>query len=127
MSYRIVVVDDDKVSLRLLEHTLTKAGFEVMTADSGPAGLKTIRDHIPDIVISDILLPVMDGFELTQRIKEDPKLARIKVIMMSAVYKNPAHRSDIFDSGADYFMAKPLDMPKLLDYLKEILMAESED
>ncbi len=125
MSYKIVIVEDEKVTLRLLEHTLKKAGFEVFTARDGSSGLKIVRNHIPAIVISDILLPIVDGLELTKKIKEDPKLAKIKVVLMSAVYKGQACRTYIRESGADYFIEKPLDMKKLLDYLKEILVSVS--
>lgn len=125
MSYKIVIIEDEKVTLRLLEHTLKQAGFEVFTACDGSSGLKIVRDHIPAIVISDILLPIVDGLELTKKIKEDPKLARIKIILMSAVYKSQAYRTYIHESGADYFIEKPLDMKELLDYLKEILSSIS--
>ncbi len=67
MSYKIVIVEDEKVTLRLLEHTLKQAGFEVFTARDGSSGLKIVRDHIPAIVISDILLPIVDGLELTKK------------------------------------------------------------
>jgi len=125
MSYKIIIVEDEKVTLRLLEHTLKQAGFEVFTACDGSSGLKIIRDHIPAIVISDILLPGIDGLELTKKIKEDPKLAKIKVVLMSAVYKGQAYRTYIYEAGADYFVEKPLDMKELLDYLKEILLSVS--
>ncbi len=65
------------------------------------------------------------GLNLQKKIKEDPKLARIKIILMSAVYKSQAYRTDIHESGADYFIEKPLDMKKLLNYLKEILSSVS--
>jgi DNA-binding response OmpR family regulator len=123
MSYKIVIVEDEKVALRLLERTLKQAGFEVFTACDGSSGLKIIRDQIPAIVISDILIPVIDGLELTKIIKKDPKLARIKVVLMSAIYKGQTYRTYIYESGADYFVEKPLDMKKLLDYLKEILLS----
>lgn len=121
MGYSIVLVDDDKVTLRLLEHMLEKAGFEIFTASDGSEAWKLIQEKSPHIVISDILIPQLDGFALTKKIKQDPQLKNVKVILMSAVYKDQKFRADIREAGADYFIVKPVDTKDLLVVLKKIL------
>ncbi len=121
MGYSVVLVDDDKVTLRLLEHMLEKAGFEIFTSCDGSKAWKLIQEKSPHIVISDILIPQLDGFALTKKIKQDPQLKNVKVILMSAVYKDQKFRADIREAGADYFIVKPVDTKDLLVILKKIL------
>jgi len=118
---KIVVIDDDKVTLRLVEKTLVDQGFEVLTAPDGLSGLDLIHKSLPSLVISDVLIPKIDGMELTKKIKSHSVLQYIHVILMSAVYKGFAFKKDILESGADSFLAKPLNTSELVQQVNNIL------
>src|SRR6266404_6029746 len=85
-SRRIMVVDDDPVQLRLVTYQLEAAGFRVSTASSGEAALALAREAPPDAIVSDVLMPGMDGFELCLRLRRDDALARIPVLLLSFQY-----------------------------------------
>src|SRR4030042_5703875 len=90
MFTKIVLVEDDPVTLRLLEGILGQNDFLVRSARDGQAGLALVRKEKPDLVISDVVLPKLDGLGLCDQIKSDPELGRTKVILLTAVYKTIA-------------------------------------
>ena len=85
MSARVLVVDDIPANVRLLEAKLSAEYFDVMTADSGTAALDVIAANAPDIVLLDVMMPGMDGFEVCQRIKANPRTLHIPVVMVTAL------------------------------------------
>jgi DNA-binding response OmpR family regulator len=119
MSKKIIIIDDDKVTLTLLEEVLTKHKFQVLSAHDGAEGYLLIEKEKPDILISDMLIPKLHGLDLCKKIKETPELKQIKVILMTAVYKDPVFMAQAKDSGADYFIEKPIDMKKLISRIKK--------
>ncbi len=120
MAKRILVIDDDSVTRTLLEKTIQKAGFEVSTAADGLKGFDLIQTTRPEVVILDMLLPKVHGLEVCARIRRDPLLDDVRIILMSAVYKTSSFRSDIEKSGADYFIDKPLNISKLVELINKI-------
>jgi len=120
MDIRIVLVDDDKVTLRFLEHLLVGNLFSVQTAEDGEAALELVKREKPSILISDLVLPKIDGVELCKSIKQDPDLKRTKVILMSAVYMESALRSVARDCGADGFVGKPIRSTELLEKIYKL-------
>jgi DNA-binding response OmpR family regulator len=120
MDIKIVLVDDDKVTLRFLEHLLVDNLFTILTAQDGEAALELVKREKPSILISDLVLPKIDGVELCKRIKQDPDLKRTKVILMSAVYREAALRSVARDCGADGFVGKPIRSTELLEKIYEL-------
>ncbi|MBN1225150.1 MAG: response regulator [Candidatus Aminicenantes bacterium] len=121
MAHRIIIVDDDQVTLRLLEKTISDAGFEVLTAVDGMKGLDLIQTTSPAIAIIDMLIPKLHGVEVCKRIRDNELLHGTKIILMSAVYQFSTFRRDIEHADADYFVNKPIDVPKLLELIKGIL------
>jgi DNA-binding response OmpR family regulator len=111
--FKIVVVDDDRVTLALVERALRRDDIQVFTAFDGLLGLTLVSREKPDVVIIDLLIPQIDGFDLCRRIKENPLLPETKVIVMSAVYKGLYFKRDINQSGADAFVAKPINVQEL--------------
>ncbi len=113
---RILVVDDDKLLLATLRKRLEHAGFDVFTARDGEEGIRLIRHHRFDVVILDVMLPGIDGFDLCRRLKSRPAGDRPRVVMLSAV----AHGTGKSDeemrerSGADAFFSKPCRFSDLL-------------
>jgi DNA-binding response OmpR family regulator len=120
MDIKIVLVDDDRVTLRFLEHFLVGNLFSVQTAQDGETALDLVKREKPSILISDLVLPKIDGVELCKRIKQDPDLKRTKVILMSAVYRESALRSVARDCGADGFVGKPIRSTEMLEKIYQL-------
>jgi DNA-binding response OmpR family regulator len=117
----VVIVEDDRVTMKILEKALSEAGLEVLIAEDGMKGLDLIQTTRPDIAIIDMLIPKLHGVELCKRIKENNLLKDVKIILMSAVYKYTTFRMDIEEAEADYFVNKPLDIPRLLGFIDQII------
>ncbi|MGH6989581.1 MAG: PleD family two-component system response regulator [Stellaceae bacterium] len=107
MSARIMVVDDVAVNVRLLEAKLASEYFNVLTASSGEKALELARAERPDLVLLDVMMPGMDGFEVCQRLKADPATAEIPVVMVTAL-SDVADRVKGLEAGADDFLTKPV-------------------
>ena len=127
MSTKIVVVDDDRATLALLERSLIMRGFWVYSANDGEEGFDLINKEHPDLVISDMLMPKIHGVDLCKTIRSTPELEKTKVIMMTGVYKGRFGLEEAFDSGADYFITKPINMDNLLKKIFELLKLNEEE
>src|ERR1700737_1418013 len=113
MSARILVVDDNEVNVELLVAILASEDYVVSTATDGFEALAKTAAEKPDIVLLDVMMPELDGFEVCRRIKADPTMADIPVIMVTAL----SHVDDLvrgFDAGADDFVTKPFDRLALM-------------
>ena len=120
MTARVLVVDDILSNVKLLEAKLGAEYFEVVTAFSGPEALAKIEDHEPDIVLLDVMMPGMDGFEVCRRIKRNPKSAHVPVIMVTAL-DQPSDRVTGLDAGADDFLTKPVDDAALFARVRSLV------
>ncbi|WP_262691252.1 PleD family two-component system response regulator [Kordiimonas aestuarii] len=107
MTARVLVVDDVPPNVKLLEAKLTSEYFDVLTAFSGPEALDVISREHPDIILLDVMMPGMDGFEVCRRIKADPVTAHIPVVMVTAL-DQPSDRVAGLEAGADDFLTKPV-------------------
>ena len=111
---KILIVEDDQLSLELLVQLLD--GYEVLTATDGSVGLQTVRENNPDLVLLDISLPIMDGYEVAKRIKNDSEISKTVIIGISS----RAMKDDIekaICSGFDDYLTKPLEEDKLYEKL----------
>ncbi|WP_439814751.1 PleD family two-component system response regulator [Zavarzinia sp. CC-PAN008] len=107
MSARVLVVDDVLPNVKLLEAKLSSEYFDVVTASNGPDALVRIRETQPDIVLLDVMMPGMDGFEVCRRMKADPDSAHIPVVMVTAL-DQASDRVNGLEAGADDFLTKPV-------------------
>ena len=108
MSARILVVDDIEANVRLLEAKLTAEYYEVLTAHDGPTALALAAAEKPDIVLLDVMMPGMDGFQVCRRLKDDPETRHVPVVLVTAL-DGRADRIAGLEAGADEFLTKPID------------------
>ncbi|WP_309084563.1 PleD family two-component system response regulator [Chelativorans sp.] len=119
MTARILVVDDVPANLRLLEARLLAEYYDVVTARSGPDAVEICESSKVDVVLLDVMMPGMDGFEVCRRLKADPATTHIPVIMITAL-DQPADRVRGLEAGADDFLTKPVNDLQLLTRVKSL-------
>lgn len=120
MSARVLVVDDILANVKLLEAKLTAEYFDVETALNGQQALDLIAEDEPDIVLLDVMMPGMDGFEVCRRIKNNPKSAHIPVVMVTAL-DQPSDRVAGIEAGADDFLTKPVNDVALMARVRSLV------
>jgi diguanylate cyclase (GGDEF)-like protein len=116
----LLVVDDDPFIARLLEIELRAAGYDVRVAADGTQALEAAQERCPDLVLADVMMPNMDGFELTRRLRQGPRTAAVSVIMLTARGLS-ADKLEGFAIGADDYIVKPFDTPELLARIRGVL------
>jgi len=119
----ILVVDDIAENCYFLEVLLKGNGYEVRTAQNGAGALKSARDHHPDLIVSDILMPVMDGYALCREWRADEHLKQIPFIFYTATFTDQKDEALALSLGADRFVIKPLEPEALLKIIREVLAA----
>ena len=120
---KILAVDDTPENLRLLEALLTPRGYQLVTASSGPEALALIATEKPDLLLVDIVMPEMNGYEVTKRVRADAASRHLPIIMITATGGADLVRS--LDAGADDFVSKPFDQYELLARVKSLLRVKS--
>lgn len=118
----VLIVDDDRSVQRVLADALTKQGFVVTVERDGEWALKTFEKKNFDVVLLDLLLPALSGYEVAQQIRATQKGRRVPIIMISGIYKNPVHQREAVDKhGAFALLEKPLDLKRLVGTLQDAL------
>src|SRR5213076_2354637 len=120
MTARVLVVDDVELNVKLLEAKLSSEYFEVIAADNGPTALELAESELPDIILLDIMMPRMDGFEVCRRLKANPRTADIPVVMVTAL-SDVADRLRGLESGADEFLTKPVNDTALFARVRSLV------
>ena len=120
MTARVLVVDDVELNIKLLEAKLSSEYFEVIVADNGPVALELAESEMPDIILLDVMMPVMDGFEVCRRLKANPRTADVPVVMVTAL-SDVADRLRGLESGADEFLTKPVNDTALFARVRSLV------
>lgn len=120
MTARVLVVDDAVANLKLLHARLTSEYLDVITASDGPEALAKLAECHPDVVLLDVLMPGMDGFEVCRRIKSAPETTHVPVVMVTSLYR-PEDRVEALEAGADDFVTKPVDPPAFLARIRSLI------
>jgi len=119
MPLKVLVCDDERHIVRLIQVNLERQGYIVVTAFDGKEGLEKIRSEKPNLVVLDVMMPYMDGFEVLKTIRREPETENLPVIMLTA----KAQDKDVFEGyhyGADMYLTKPFNPMELVTFVKRI-------
>ena len=120
MSKRILVVEDNEDNRRIVRDLLASAGYETIEAVTGEEGVRFAETQRPDLILMDIQLPGLDGYEATRRIKANPALRQIPIIAVTS-YALSGDDVKAFDAGCDAYVTKPFNPRQLLAKIREYL------
>ena len=118
---KLLIAEDDEDSRVYLERALTAEGYQVKTAINGADALAAAREEQPELIVSDIMMPKMDGFELCRNVKEDDELKTIPFVFYTATYLDEDSKKLGLSLGASRYMEKPMDLPEFLESISAVL------
>ena len=116
----VLLVEDNDINRDMLTRRLTRAGLTVITAADGISALEMMREHQPGVVLMDMTLPILDGWEATQKAKKDPVIAKIPIIALTA-HAMAADKERAMSAGCSEYETKPIDFPALLAKIYQFL------
>lgn len=117
---KILLVEDNEMNRDMLSRRLQRKGYDVAMAVDGEEGVAMAVSEAPDLILMDMSLPVLNGWDATRRIKADPALARIPVIALTA-HAMASDREQALAAGCDSYETKPIDLPQLLEKIESLL------
>ncbi len=117
---KILVVEDDPSAARLVGYTLEQQGYQVVTASNGVEGLRKAEEEEPDLLILDVMLPGLDGFEVCHRLRVEPRTAHLPILMLSAKAQEVDKETGL-KLGADQYLVKPADPADILTKVESLL------
>lgn len=120
MAKTVLVIDDEPELVKLLDYNLTRAGYTVLTARDGEKGLAAARQHAPDLVVLDVMMPGLDGWEVCKRLRAEPATATVPLLMLTAKAEE-GDRVLGLELGADDYVTKPFGVNELLARVKALL------
>jgi two-component system alkaline phosphatase synthesis response regulator PhoP/two-component system response regulator VicR len=126
MPSKILVCDDERHIVRLIQVNLERQGYNVVTAYDGKEGLEKVKAEKPDLIVLDVMMPYMDGFEVLKNLRREPETEALPVIMLTA----KAQDKDVFEGyhyGADMYLTKPFNPMELVAFVKRILGGKGGD
>src|SRR5215471_10757459 len=117
---KILLVEDNEMNRDMLSRRLVRSGYEVIIAEDGAGGVAMAESDRPDLVLMDMSLPVIDGWEATRRIKATPELSNIPIIALTA-HAMATDRERALEAGCDDYDTKPIELPRLLAKIETML------
>lgn len=121
MAKKILIVEDDKFLRELIGQKLLKEGYDIVEAVDGEKGIKSAKDEKPDLILLDLILPGMDGFEVLTKIKEDSEIAEIPVIILSNLGQKDDIEKGLKMGAADYLIKAHFTPGEIIDKIKIVL------
>jgi CheY-like chemotaxis protein len=122
---RILLVEDNETNCDMLLRRLRRLGYEVSGADNGVSGLAAARSQTPDLILMDLSLPEMDGWEASRQLKADSATRMIPIIALTA-YASESDRASAIEAGCDDYETKPLDLERLLSKIRTLTREAAE-
>ncbi|HEX9983986.1 MAG TPA: response regulator [Thermoanaerobaculia bacterium] len=122
---RILIVEDNELNRDMLSRRLGRRGYEVLLATDGQQGIDVAQSGAPDLILMDMSLPVVDGWEATRRLKQDERLRRIPIIALTA-HAMATDREKALEAGCDDYDTKPIELPRLLSKIAALLVPPPE-
>ncbi|MDE2125952.1 MAG: response regulator [Armatimonadetes bacterium] len=122
---KILAVDDERSIVRLVQVNLERAGYQVVTAFDGKEALEKVASENPDMIVLDVMMPYMDGFEVLQQLRKNPSTREVPVIMLTA----KAQDADVFrgyQMNCDCYLTKPFNPMELLAFVRRIFKAQEQ-
>jgi CheY-like chemotaxis protein len=121
---KILIVEDNEMNRDMLSRRLIRRGYEVVMAVNGEEGITAAKAEYPDLILMDMSLPVIDGWEATRRLKAEPNTRRIPVIGLTA-HAMAGDREKVIDAGCDDYDTKPVELARLLQKIEALLHADN--
>jgi len=121
MAKKILIIEDDKFLRELIAQKLIKEGYNIVEAVDGEKGIKSVKDEKPDLVLLDLILPGIDGFEVLSKIKEDPVLSQVPVIILSNLGQKDDIERGLKIGAADYLIKAHFTPGEIIEKVKTIL------
>lgn len=121
----ILIVEDNEMNLDMLSRRLTKRGHDVLVATDGATGVEQAQAKLPDLILMDMSIPIMDGWEATRRIKSSPVTRHIPIIALTA-HAVAGDREKCLAAGCDEYESKPIKFPELIAKINRILGIQEE-
>ena len=125
MNLRVLLVEDNYDNYEMVRFLLERAGYTVIGARTGREAVSAAKEHKPDVILMDLSLPEMDGWEAAREIKNDPEIANIPLIALTA-HTLPGDRKKALESGFDDYISKPINVPAFYDIVKDVLNKKPE-
>lgn len=125
MNWRVLLVEDNYDNYEMVRFLLERAGYTVIGARTGREAVTAAKEHKPDVILMDLSLPEMDGWEAAREIKNNPEIANIPLIALTA-HTLPGDRKKALESGFDDYISKPINVPAFYDIVKDVLNEKSE-
>jgi two-component system, cell cycle response regulator DivK len=122
---KILIVEDNEMNRDMLSRRLARRGYEIIMAVDGEEGIVTARAASPDLILMDMSLPVIDGWEATRRLKAEPGTRTIPVIGLTA-HAMAGDREKVIEAGCDDYDTKPIELPRLLQKIEALLRDDSK-
>ena len=120
ISKKILIIEDDPSFSRAINHIIEKEGYDVVSASNGMTGMRMAKEENPDLLILDVMLPGLDGFEICSRLRNDPETATLPIVMLSAKGQE-ADKTTGLKVGANEYLTKPVDRELLLGKITSLL------
>jgi two-component system, cell cycle response regulator DivK len=122
---KILIVEDNEMNRDMLSRRLARRGYQIIMAADGEEGITVATAEIPDLILMDMSLPVVDGWEATRRIKAEPLTRTIPVIGLTA-HAMAGDREKVLETGCDDYDTKPVELPRLLEKIEALLTRAGE-
>ena len=121
---KILIVDDENYILHILDFSLGAEGYEVITAEDGEEAVRKAKEERPDLVVLDVMMPKVDGFEACRAIKRDPEISGTPVILLSAMGRDIDQKQG-YEAGADDYITKPFSPGRLVERVHGLLKTKA--